>query len=73
MREWRGRTRTIVVTEEGFEYGGKTSSSLSKIAQAITGAHWSGPRFFGLNRRIASNAPDPNLSDIIGDGEDCNG
>jgi hypothetical protein len=38
------------VTEDGFEYAGKTYSSLSKIAQTITGAHWSGPRFFGLNR-----------------------
>ena len=50
VREWRGRTHTVVVTEEGFDYAGKTYSSLSKIAQAITGAHWSGPRFFGLNR-----------------------
>ena len=74
VREWRGRTHTVVVTEEGFEYAGKTYSSLSKIAQAITGAHWSGPRFFGLNRSDASDAPsDPNLSDMIGEGEDCNG
>jgi hypothetical protein len=50
VREWRGRTHTVVVTEDGFEHAGKTYSSLSKIAQAITGAHWSGPRFFGLNR-----------------------
>lgn len=40
----------VVATEDGFEYVGKSYSSLSKIAQAITGAHWSGPRFFGLNR-----------------------
>jgi Protein of unknown function (DUF2924) len=74
VREWRGRTHTVVVTEEGFEYAGKTYSSLTKIAQAITGAHWSGPRFFGLNRSDASDTPsDPNLSDMIGDGEDCNG
>ena len=50
VREWRGRTHTIQVTEDGFEYDGKPYSSLSKIAHAITGAHWSGPRFFGLNR-----------------------
>jgi hypothetical protein len=50
VREWRGRTHTVVVTDNGFEYAGKTYSSLSKIAQVITGAHWSGPRFFGLNR-----------------------
>jgi hypothetical protein len=50
VREWRGRTHTIVVTEDGFEYAGKTYSSLTTIAGVITGAHWSGPRFFGLNR-----------------------
>jgi hypothetical protein len=55
VREWRGRTRTVVVTEDGFEYAGKTFPSLTKIAFAITGAHWSGPRFFGLIRKPASN------------------
>lgn len=54
VREWRGRTHTVVVTEEGFEYARKTYSSLSKIAQAITGAHWSGPCFSGLNRSEAA-------------------
>ena len=46
---------TVVVTEEGFEYAGKAFASLTKIAHAITGAHWSGPRFFGLIRKSASN------------------
>jgi Protein of unknown function (DUF2924) len=55
VREWRGRTHTVAVTENGFEYAGKTFPSLTKIAHAITGAHWSGPRFFGLIRRHASN------------------
>jgi hypothetical protein len=36
------------VTEEGFEYAGTSYPSLTKIAKKITGAHWSGPRFFGL-------------------------
>jgi hypothetical protein len=53
VREWRGRTHTVVVTEDGFEYAGKTFPSLTKIAHAITGAHWSGPRFFGLIRKAA--------------------
>ena len=57
VREWRGRTHTVVVTEEGFEYGGKVLLSLTKIAHAITGAHWSGPRFFGLIRKSASIPP----------------
>jgi hypothetical protein len=48
VREWRGRTHTITVTEDGFEYVGASYSSLTKIANKITGGHWSGPRFFGL-------------------------
>jgi len=55
VREWRSRTHTVVVTEDGLEYAGKAFPSLTKIAHAITGAHWSGPRFFGLIRRPASN------------------
>ena len=51
VREWRGRTHTVVVVEDGFEYAGKTYSSLTKIAQTITRAHWSGPRFCGLIRK----------------------
>jgi heterodisulfide reductase subunit A-like polyferredoxin len=48
VREWHGRTHTVTVTEDGFEYAGTSYSSLTKIAKKITGAHWSGPRFFGL-------------------------
>ena len=53
VREWRGRTHTVSVTNDGFEYLGNTYASLTKIAQEITSAHWSGPRFFGLNRKQA--------------------
>jgi hypothetical protein len=48
VREWHGRTHSVTVTEDGFEYAGTSYPSLSKIAKAITGTHWSGPRFFGL-------------------------
>jgi Protein of unknown function (DUF2924) len=48
IREWRGRTHAVTVTEDGFEYAGTSYASLSTIAKKITGAHWSGPRFFGL-------------------------
>ena len=64
VREWRGRTHTVVVTENGFEYVGEVFPSLTKIAHAITGAHWSGPRFFGLIRKRASN--DQSQSDTAG-------
>ncbi len=49
VREWRGETHTVIVIEDGFEWKGQHWRSLSTIAREITGAHWSGPRFFGLN------------------------
>jgi len=48
VREWQGRTHIVTITEDGFEYAGTSYPSLTKIAKKITGAHWSGPRFFGL-------------------------
>lgn len=51
VREWNGRTHTVTVQEEGFIYAGRSYRSLTAIAREITGAHWSGPRFFGLARR----------------------
>jgi len=51
VRKWRGRTHVVSVVVGGFEYGGKTFASLTAVAVEITGAHWSGPSFFGLMRR----------------------
>ena len=48
VREWRDQSYVVTVTEGGFEYGGQTHASLTAIARQITGAHRSGPRFFGL-------------------------
>ncbi|MDA8889047.1 DUF2924 domain-containing protein [Hellea sp.] len=48
VREWNGRTHTVHVTDKGYVMSGVTYSSLSAAAKAITGAHWSGPRFFGV-------------------------
>ena len=53
VREWHGRTHTVAVTEDGFEYAGTIYTSLTKVARKITGAHWSGPRFFGLKSAAA--------------------
>jgi hypothetical protein len=50
LREWRGVTHEVLVAGEGFLYAGKTYKSLSAIARAITGTHWSGPLFFGIKR-----------------------
>jgi Protein of unknown function (DUF2924) len=51
VRQWRGHTHTVLVREDGFEYEGQHYRSLTVIAERITGAHWSGPRFFGLTPR----------------------
>ncbi len=48
VRAWGGVTHTLVVREDGFEWQGQIWGSLSAIAREITGARWSGPRFFGL-------------------------
>jgi Protein of unknown function (DUF2924) len=50
VREWHRRTHAVVITEEGFEFEGRIYRSLTSIAREITGAAWSGPRFFGLAR-----------------------
>lgn len=47
-REWRGALHKVQVLDFGFAHAGRTYRSLSEIARAITGARWSGPRFFGL-------------------------
>jgi hypothetical protein len=48
LREWNGSTHVVEVVEGGFTWNGERHSSLSAIARAITGARWSGPRFFGV-------------------------
>lgn len=48
VREWHGRAYTVEVLDSGFLCDGQSYRSLSEVACAITGARWSGPRFFGL-------------------------
>ncbi len=50
-REWNGQMHRVVVQVDGFAWNGYTYPSLSKIAFAITGTRWNGPRFFGLRDR----------------------
>ena len=57
VRRWRGHTHTVLVGEDGFEYDGQRYRSLTVIAKRITGAHWSGPRFFGVHKRAHSSVP----------------
>jgi len=52
-RLWRGTTQSVEAVENGFRWEGRTYSSLSQVAQAITGVKWNGPRFFGLRKELA--------------------
>lgn len=51
IREWNGRTIAVLTTEGGFVWEEREYRSLTQIARVVTGAHWSGPRFFGLTGR----------------------
>jgi hypothetical protein len=57
VRQWRGHSHTVLVGEDGFEYEGQRYRSLTVIAERITGAHWSGPRFFGVSKRARASLP----------------
>jgi hypothetical protein len=48
MREWDRQSQRVMVMADGFAWNGQTYDSLSKVAFAITGTKWNGPRFFGL-------------------------
>ncbi len=54
VRDWGGVSHHVLVLENGYDYRDRRYASLSQIAKDITGAHWSGPRFFGLKRRRAN-------------------
>jgi hypothetical protein len=77
IREWRGVTHAVLVHADGYEWQGERHRSLSLIARTITGAQWSGPRFFGLRRaaveKPASDGrerPAPRAGEGVGGGED---
>jgi hypothetical protein len=50
LREWNGVTHLVEKVAGGYLWDGRVHASLTAIAGAITGAHWSGPRFFGVTR-----------------------
>lgn len=59
VREWRGEMHRVLVRDNGFEHQGKQYGSLSEVARAISGTHWSGPRFFGLVQKPLSPSNKP--------------
>jgi hypothetical protein len=54
VRVWNGRVYRVEASADGYALDGKTFASLSAVARHITGARWSGPRFFGLTRKQSS-------------------
>jgi hypothetical protein len=55
-RAWNAQAYRVMVMEKGFAWNDKTYDSLSKVAFAITGTNWNGPRFFGLRDKISPEA-----------------
>jgi hypothetical protein len=53
IREWNGSSHVVEAVDGGFVWNGARYGSLSAVACAITGARWSGPRFFGLTSEEA--------------------
>jgi hypothetical protein len=51
VRSWHGKVHRVLVLDDGYEYDARRFSSLTQVATAITGTHWSGPTFFGLKKR----------------------
>jgi hypothetical protein len=51
VREWDRQSQRVMVMANGFAWNGQTYDSLSKVAFAITGTKWNGPRFFGLRNK----------------------
>jgi Protein of unknown function (DUF2924) len=56
-REWDGHLQRVMVLADGFSWNSTTYPSLSKVAFAMTGTRWSGPRFFGLDKSSAEVRP----------------
>jgi len=48
VRKWERQSQRVMVMADGFAWNGQTYDSLSKVAFAITGTKWNGPRFFGM-------------------------
>ena len=47
-RRYKGRTISVIVLPDGFEYDGERYRSLSAVAKAVTGSHMNGFRFFQI-------------------------
>jgi hypothetical protein len=64
VREWDRQSQRVMVMADGFAWNGQTYGSLSKVAFAITGSKWNGPRFFGLARRNGTSTRNNNKKSV---------
>jgi hypothetical protein len=64
VREWDQQSQRVMVMADGFAWNGQTYDSLSKVAFAITGTKWNGPRFFGLARRNGTSTRNNNKKSV---------
>jgi hypothetical protein len=64
VREWDRQSQRVMVMADGFAWNGQTYDSLSKVAFAITGTKWNGPRFFGLARRNGTSTRNNNKKSV---------
>jgi hypothetical protein len=64
VREWDRQSQRVMVMSDGFAWNGQTYDSLSKVAFAITGTRWNGPRFFGLARRNGTSTRNNNKKSV---------
>ena len=55
VRSWNGKVHHVLVLDDAYEYDSRRFTSLTQVASAITGTHWSGPSFFGLKKRKPVN------------------
>src|SRR3981189_725236 len=65
VREWDRRSQRVMVMADGFAWNGQTYDSLSKVAFAITGTKWNGPRFFGLRDKTDRSATEARPSSLL--------
>ena len=57
LREWHGVTYEVIVLDQGVMFQGRRFRSLTEVARRITGVKWSGPAFFGLNKKVRVTCP----------------
>ena len=57
VREHQNVVHRVTALETGFSWNGRTFTSLSAAARAITGVRWNGRRFFGLQEKRLARPP----------------